>query len=1244
MAVGRISGPLLKANLLRNGVDLAFENDLLYLDVNNLRVGIKTNNPSHDLHVNGTTRTTTLEATQQLDIGNITMSGTTITSNASQLNLTATGGLDPVVYQKKIVVDNIDIVNNAISINTLDTDLELSANGTGQVKIFSNTLINGNLHATGTITADGNIIIGDSNTDNINFKADIASNILPDQTLFYNLGNTDKRWKDVWANTTYTQNLNITGSLVLDGVDLALRPGNVLFVSTNGNDTFTGTHQNDPFRTVKHALSVATAGTTVYIYPGTYSEVFPLTVPVGVNVKGGGLRAVTIQPTAGTISQDAFLLNGETTVEDLTVKGFRFNSGANTGYAFKFAPGFRVTTRSPYVRNASVITEGSVTSVSDPRGFNQGDAGKGAYLDGSIANALSKEASMLFHSVTFITPGVDCITATNGVRIEWLNSFTYFANRGLYGVSGSTGFAGAGKTEVRLESITGTVTAGQTLTYYSTFPTVLGTGVVSSIASDGKIFLTGKVTGLQTAQERGGKTIQAFGGAKISTAVKKWGTGSLQLTNATSDYAFVSSDADFGFGTGNFTIEAWVNFISYPTPALITDFRTVTSQAVPALGVLTDGSPYYYVNGAIVIQGAVGSVTTGNWHHIAVSKVGTNTRLFLNGNQVGSTWTDNTNYIAAPIHIGANFGHTSFANGYIDDLRISKGIGRYTTNFSAPLSSSTNDTYAKLLARFNGTNGSTTFVDETFLVQDIRFSGGATASKITLVDHSDYGVEVRSIASASVYGNYGAVGDGLGVIMYLIGQNFAYIGAGLRSDNDNTYVIQANETVESNGAHIYYSSVDHKGDFRVGDLFYVNQADGTVTFTSANFNVTSTEGLTFTNGGNVTYIDGNEIDTGNLKLSGNTLESTSGPVNILAANDQINLLNNVSIAGNLDVVGNVTIGGNIIIGDQTTDTINFVAGIDSNLVPNLNNTYDIGTDLLRWKDLYATRVFAGNITIANNQVTTTTTNTNLELAAAGTGYVALEGILVQDNEIRTTANADLVLAPNGTGIVDISSTKSLKVPVGTELERPSVQQTGMIRFNTTASRYEGWNGTNWVYLDGLSDLDGNTKITAELTPGANDNTIRFYTDGTQVADINATRFNVIKATVDNIDIDGTTIANNVGGNLSLQASGTGSVILENFAVNGSSITNTVNNAVTTINAVGVDAYVRLVGQGGVVFPAGPGSARPGSPVTGMTRFDTTLGRMEVYDGTTWISVAGAATGISKVEASDMALEFALMLG
>ena len=427
------------------------------------------------------------------------------------------------------------------------------------------------------------------------------------------------------------------------------------------------------------------------------------------------------------------------------------------------------------------------------------------------------------------------------------------------------------------------------------------------------------------------------GNAKVSQSVKKFGTGSLAL-DGTGDYLTVASTPDFAFGTDSFTLEAWVYNTSIPgSNQILFDFRTTTPSWAPTLFLqAATNTIRFFANGTLLIETSF-ALLTNTWYHIALSKSSGNTRIFINGIQSGPTYTDTNTYIQGPLTLGARFDGTTSFNGYIDDVRISKGIGRYTSNFTAPVSSATNDTFTKLLLRMNGADNSTTFIDETILQQDIRSNTGATATGISLVDYSDFGVEVRSIASANVYGTYGVVGNGLGVIMYLIGQNFAYIGTGLRSDNDVTYVIQANETVETNGAKIYYSSVDHKGDFRVGDLFYVNQADGTVNFTSANFNITSSEGLTFSNGVNTTYIDGNEVSTGNLKLSGNTLSSVSGAVNVLAANDQINLLNNVTISGNLDVVGNVTIGGNIIVGDQTTDTVSIVAGINSNIIPTTNN-------------------------------------------------------------------------------------------------------------------------------------------------------------------------------------------------------------------------------------------------------------------------------------------------------------------
>ena len=80
-------------------------------------------------------------------------------------------------------------------------------------------------------------------------------------------------------------------------------------------------------------------------------------MPQGVTVKGHGIRAVSISPTSDTNYNDCFLLNGETTVCDLSVTNFYYDPNNDTGYAFRFADGMRVTSRSPYVQNVSVITK-----------------------------------------------------------------------------------------------------------------------------------------------------------------------------------------------------------------------------------------------------------------------------------------------------------------------------------------------------------------------------------------------------------------------------------------------------------------------------------------------------------------------------------------------------------------------------------------------------------------------------------------------------------------------------------------------------------------------------------------------------------------------------------------------------------------------------------------------------------------------------------------------------------------------
>jgi hypothetical protein len=1132
--LGRISGQLLKDNLTRNGHDLTFDNDLLHLDVNNRKIGIKTVSPETELDVNGTTRTTDLEVTTQADIADLTILGNTITSNNGILNL-SNGAGDHVTYQAKLIVDNVEIENNVISTNGTNTNLEIRPNGTGTVDIYADTNVYGNIYATGNIRADGNITVGDANTDNITINADVASNIIPDIHNFYTLGNIDYRWADLWVNNVFADSLT-TEDLVVDGINLNLRPGKLYYVSTNGDNAKSGTHQNDPFLTVKHALSVAASGDTVYIYPGTYTEIFPLTVPVGVTVRGAGIRAVKIVPTVGTNTQDAFLLNGETTVEDITIADFY-----SPGYAFKFATGFTVTSRSPYVRNITVLTKGSTITLSDPLGYASADAGKGAFIDGSTATAISKEASMLFNAVTFICPGVDAVVATNGARIEWLNSFSYFANKGMYLYSSSAGFAGDGKTRVKITNKTGTWSVGNTLSYYDTDgTTVLASGVIESI--DGDFYnIDGRVLGFEIPSDRAGKTITVHGDAELSTAQVKFGTASLAL-DGVGDFISLASQPDFAYGTGAFTIEMWVYRTVSGVVQILLDQRTASpTNYAPFIFIGTTNVITYSDGAATVITGAT-TVPLNAWSHVALSRSGTSTRLFLDGVQQGTTYTDTRNYIASPVSIGIRFdGIGSPFTGYIDDVRISKGVARYTTTFSVPTAQLTGDASTVLLITCNGLNGSTAIVDNGITFQDLRTSAGGTASVIDVADYSDFGAEVRSIGSASVYGEYGIYGDGPGVIGYFIGQNLAYIGNGKESSNDPNTVIQANEVVELNDAKIYYQSVDHKGDFRVGDLFYVNQQTGEVSF--SNSNVTIGTNLIFDDGlGNITFIDASKIETGDFRISDNTIETLSQDFNILAASGLINLQSNVTISGNLGVTGDVTVGGNVTIGDQSTDTVSFVAGVDSNIVPNLDSTYSLGTTSERWLNLYSTQVIVSDIQIDTNTITTLGTNTNLVLSATGTGKVYVPSNDVQIDQDLTVlgtsylANTTIVGDINHTGDVDqtgnVEQTGDIEI-TGTLTVDSIVQFTDI---NITDNIITTTIGNNNLQLEAAGtgkiiipsndvDVTGALTVTGITNTSSIDNTGTITSDTFTTGDISIATNSIV-----------TTLTNS---NLVLEADGTG---------------------------------------------------------------------------------------------------------
>ncbi|WP_353246265.1 LamG domain-containing protein, partial [Limnohabitans sp.] len=153
--------------------------------------------------------------------------------------------------------------------------------------------------------------------------------------------------------------------------------------------------------------------------------------------------------------------------------------------------------------------------------------------------------------------------------------------------------------------------------------------------------------------------------------------------DGTGDYLSLATNAAFGYGTGAFTIEGWFNTQAIPAAGAdyLFDQRTTGVQAAVLVYISTSAGLEVFVNGATVIAG--GTVVVNTWNHFALTKSGTTTRLFLNGVQVGSNYTDNNNYgTTAPMVIASRFTAEDFYQGYISNFRVIKGTALYTANFT----------------------------------------------------------------------------------------------------------------------------------------------------------------------------------------------------------------------------------------------------------------------------------------------------------------------------------------------------------------------------------------------------------------------------------------------------------------------------------------------------------------------------------------------------------------------------------
>jgi len=713
-----------------------------------------------------------------------------------------------------------------------------------------------------------------------------------------------------------TGNAGIATRVVQVGV--AASTGKTIFVNKEGDDEATGLSEGDAFASIQKAISIAKADDIIRVGAGEYYETCPMAIPKNVTLRGDGVRATMIMPTDATRTQNIFYVDNGVTLSDFTVSRGLYDSSADTGYVFQYNPaGIAITTRSPYLQNITVLNKGSVVGAQDPYGFDSPDnppvsylAGRGARFDGRYVNGPnSLEPGVLFNEVTFFTPNTQGTILTNGVRAEYLNSFHYFANEAICGLAGTVGVGATGTVRLKIVGESGSVGAGDTLIVYN--PLGQGIATATIVSNDGTyVRLRGHDVGAGNTQgvglgtfyvlpDRSAKTVTVVGTTTITQYDKVFGTGSLGFDGSDDNAVVLSSSSALGFGTGDFTVEGWFKLVSFAsTESFIYDNRTTNANTAGSLSIGNTGVIQYNVGVTSIIVGP-DPIVTDQWYNFAVDRKNGSTVLYLDGLGIGTAADANDYGSTRPLTLGAKNTQAFSIHGYIDDVEVSN-ISRHATGFTTSSTAATGDSATVYLSHFDGADGSTTITEDVLVNQDIRTESGlGTATKITLADYKEFGADLRSVGCAIEYGNKGVVGDGNGVSLRLFALNFNHVGTGKDFSNDPTEVIQANEVTELNGAEVSYVSIDQDGNFRVGELFFVDQESGSVSFAATAFDLSSVNDLTVAGG-----INALNATIGNVVIADNTIETTGGDLTLDPGGE-----NEVVIQGNLNVVGVLTASG-----------------------------------------------------------------------------------------------------------------------------------------------------------------------------------------------------------------------------------------------------------------------------------------------------------------------------------------------